>query len=772
VKKLFLLLVLLVTFPVFAAVPTVQVSGAITAPDGGVLGSGTVSLKLSVIGTATDAATNKLVNVQQNYVQTLGIDGVLTLDLVPNDVILPVNSYYLVKFQTARAYWEENWYVTSSKSSYTPAEVSRKSPWGAPAYNKFVRAEDSLPIDPVCASGALPAVVSNPPSFCHCVSGSWVCSQLGGIVDHHFLSDLGQDDHPQYVANSISRTITAQHTFNPGTAEAPFVLGQNAQGQLVSGFNAEFLGGQSASYFALASHRHQASDIDGTVASAVAASTATVAGGVSNAGDAIIQADSDHDGTGHIYLNSSIPSPYSTYTVPAVTELVATDTIGTEMWSGMRIFTKYAPVGTPSDYAGMYGLDVDTVANFSGTYPNLSFIAGNFNAGLNNFTSDVVSGQMSSIHGVGGAAVTYKAGSDSLTIDEITGGHFTVNNNGAGVNLTTMRAVMAKVAGSTGKTTAYADGIQVTNPALSGHTVTNYAAIHVKNQNSGTQTNADSILVDSQNYSSASKGNFRLAGGDWNTGHAQIGAAHVWAGSDGSVRIKTSTPTSATDAGLALLSSGSLLVSGTLAVDPDKDGTANYTFVTPPSACASGMEMGIDASGNTICRKHASVEEKLSLGSCAGGAYTLGEFNTGGGATFDCTEGTSYTRSVAIYPEGTAYSWITTILDPPANWDGSFVLTLRATYGATTGTVHWYESHDCIAEGDVLTRQPVGSGVGIATVPATANTLGTATISVSGLSSCAGKMFVLQIARWAAATDDTYTGTAYLAGAKIAWGVK
>ena len=48
------------------------------------------------------------------------------------------------------------------------------------------------------------------------------------------------------VSISTADTITAVHTFNPGTAGAPFTLGANATGQLVDGLNADKLDGQDA----------------------------------------------------------------------------------------------------------------------------------------------------------------------------------------------------------------------------------------------------------------------------------------------------------------------------------------------------------------------------------------------------------------------------------------------------------------------------------------------------------------------------------------------
>ena len=60
----------------------------------------------------------------------------------------------------------------------------------------------------------------------------------GPVTDHGLLIGLGDDDHAQYVHLSAARTITGQHSFSPASPQSPFVLGANAQGQLVSGLKA------------------------------------------------------------------------------------------------------------------------------------------------------------------------------------------------------------------------------------------------------------------------------------------------------------------------------------------------------------------------------------------------------------------------------------------------------------------------------------------------------------------------------------------------------
>jgi hypothetical protein len=78
-------------------------------------------------------------------------------------------------------------------------------------------------------------------------------SLLQSGIDHGSLSGLGDDDHPHYVHNTIARTITAQHTFAPATAVPAFVLGTNALGVKVVGFNADLLNGQDWTVAATAS---------------------------------------------------------------------------------------------------------------------------------------------------------------------------------------------------------------------------------------------------------------------------------------------------------------------------------------------------------------------------------------------------------------------------------------------------------------------------------------------------------------------------------------
>ena len=74
-----------------------------------------------------------------------------------------------------------------------------------------------------------------------------------------------------YVRKGTADTITAVHTFNPSSAGAPFILGANAQGRLVTGLNADTVDGQHAEAFAAANHNHDASYVRKSTADTITA---------------------------------------------------------------------------------------------------------------------------------------------------------------------------------------------------------------------------------------------------------------------------------------------------------------------------------------------------------------------------------------------------------------------------------------------------------------------------------------------------------------------
>jgi len=93
---------------------------------------------------------------------------------------------------------------------------------------------------------------------------------LDGKHDTDFASASHNHD-TTYVRKSTADTITAVHTFNPSSPGAPFILGANAQGQKVTGLNADMVDGQDASAFASASHNHDTTYVRKSTADTITA---------------------------------------------------------------------------------------------------------------------------------------------------------------------------------------------------------------------------------------------------------------------------------------------------------------------------------------------------------------------------------------------------------------------------------------------------------------------------------------------------------------------
>lgn len=72
-------------------------------------------------------------------------------------------------------------------------------------------------------------------------------SLLGHTHDDRYYTETESDT--LFVKLATAGTIIARHTFNPGSAASPFILGANAQGQLVTGLNSDLLDGYDASAF-------------------------------------------------------------------------------------------------------------------------------------------------------------------------------------------------------------------------------------------------------------------------------------------------------------------------------------------------------------------------------------------------------------------------------------------------------------------------------------------------------------------------------------------
>jgi len=115
-------------------------------------------------------------------------------------------------------------------------------------------------------------------------------------------------------------------------------------------------------------------------------------------------------------------------------------------------------------------------------------------------------------------------------------------------------AVEAKFSLSDTSTITSAVHFRAFTPSIaSGATLSSIVGLQVEDLAGGSTAPADgqAIKVFSQSFGSATKGNVYLAGGDWNTGHLVLGAAHAWATS-GEIRFSTTAPTSATDYDLSI----------------------------------------------------------------------------------------------------------------------------------------------------------------------------------------------------------------------------
>ena len=181
-------------------------------------------------------------------------------------------------------------------------------------------------------------------------------------------------------------------------------------------------------------------------------------------------------------------------------------------------------------------------------------------------------------------------GGSTVVSSEILGGRFASDTSGSCINFTypqfTAGRFILQIGPSTDAgivTTGYCAELSYSIPATNsvftnlrfiniaassafgaGSSVTNFDAIYIADQTnvSVTEANPRLLTVESQNGTSsgANKFNFVWEGGDWDTSHIQMGAAHWWVTS-GATRFKTSVPSSATD--YALQISATVLAPGT-----------------------------------------------------------------------------------------------------------------------------------------------------------------------------------------------------------------
>lgn len=102
-------------------------------------------------------------------------------------------------------------------------------------------------------------------------------------------------------------------------------------------------------------------------------------------------------------------------------------------------------------------------------------------------------------------------------------------------------------------------GAYISVPSISSAhnlTITDWDGIYIEDQTNSVPTNVSAIRIASQTTSGgAAYGNIKMVGGNWNTGHIQLGSGHIWYdGTD--LRGKNSAPTSASDGGEIVLGTG------------------------------------------------------------------------------------------------------------------------------------------------------------------------------------------------------------------------
>lgn len=113
----------------FAAVETTTVSGKVILPGGNVATAGTITATLAAPGSVDDLVTGEGERVGGLYKGTIaGTGDIANLQLVPNDVIVPDGTYYLVTFSVTspvRTAWSEKWAVTSDPDPIDVGDIAR-----------------------------------------------------------------------------------------------------------------------------------------------------------------------------------------------------------------------------------------------------------------------------------------------------------------------------------------------------------------------------------------------------------------------------------------------------------------------------------------------------------------------------------------------------------------------------------------------------------------------------------------------------------------------
>lgn len=102
------------------AIPLTRVTGPVLTPKGSTVTGGTVWARLGQVVRINDPDLSQMVLVSRKEKFTVGSDGVVVMDLAPNDQMVPAGVVYSVTFSVTtdagRQSWVEHWQVPSAAS--------------------------------------------------------------------------------------------------------------------------------------------------------------------------------------------------------------------------------------------------------------------------------------------------------------------------------------------------------------------------------------------------------------------------------------------------------------------------------------------------------------------------------------------------------------------------------------------------------------------------------------------------------------------------------
>ena len=146
--------------------------------------------------------------------------------------------------------------TVSAVHTFSPVSVGPAFNLGANAKGQWVDGLNADYLDGLHGSSFLKLATAQTVTVAHtfnpAVAGAPFAlgaNALGYVVSGFNADQLDGLHKTDFLQLATAQTVTARHTFNPSVAGAPFTLGANAQGHTVSGFDADTLDGNHASAF-------------------------------------------------------------------------------------------------------------------------------------------------------------------------------------------------------------------------------------------------------------------------------------------------------------------------------------------------------------------------------------------------------------------------------------------------------------------------------------------------------------------------------------------